>query len=182
MNKKVQAIVLPIICLLLGTALAVVYNITAPIIADVEKQTATQARQEVLSEADDFTLVEASFAEDLGIVDVYKANNGSGMTVNLITSGYGGEISLMVGIKSDGTIAGVKILTHSETPGLGAKTALPDFLDKYKGKSGTLTVVKNSATSDQDIVAVSSATTSSKAVTKAVNNALTAFDQVKGEL
>lgn len=182
MNKKVQAIVLPIICLLLGTALAVVYNITAPIIADVEKQTATQARQEVLSDADDFTLVEASFAEDLGIVDVYKANNGSGMTVNLITSGYGGEISLMVGIKNDGTIAGVKILTHGETPGLGAKTALPDFLDKYKGKSGTLTVVKNSATSDQDIVAVSSATTSSKAVTKAVNNALTAFEQVKGEL
>lgn len=182
MSKKMQLIVLPIICLLLGVALAVVYNITSPIIAEVEKKAADDARQEVLAKADSFTKIDSSFAEELGIDDAYKADNGAGATFKLNVAGYGGDIAIMAGINSDGTIAGIKILTHSETPGLGAKTATPDFQKEFNGKSGMLNVVKNNPTSDKDIVAVSSATISSKAVTKGVNNALKAFEQVKGEL
>lgn len=182
MSKKVQLIVLPIICLLLGMALAGVYNMTAPVIAEVEKKTANEARREVLVAADNFTQVEANFSEDLGITECYKANNGTGVTFMLNTSGYGGDISMMIGIDKDGKVTGTKILSHSETPGLGAKTDTPDFLNQYTGKSGSLNVVKNSASSENDIVAVSSATVSSKAVTKGVNSALTAFEQIKGEL
>lgn len=182
MSKKLQLIVLPIICLLLGIALAGVYNMTAPTIAEVEKKTADDARKEVLTKADGFEEIKAEFSDDLGIVDAYKSTNGSGAAFKAVTKGYGGDITLMVGINEDGTVAGTKILTHTETPGLGAKAADPSFLEKYAGKKGELKVVKNNPTSQQDVVAVSSATTSSKAVTKAVNNVLTAFEQIKGEI
>lgn len=182
MSKKLQIIVLPIICLLLGMALAGVYNLTSPIIAEVEKNTANEARREVLSTADDFTEIEHEFGDELGVAECYKANNGAGATFMMSTSGYGGEISLMIGIDKDGKITGTKILSHGETPGLGAKTDSPEFLNQYTNKSGQFNVVKNSANAENDIVAISSATTSSKAVTKGVNNALTAFEQIKGEL
>lgn len=182
MSKKIQILVLPVICLVLGMALAGVYNMTAPVIAEVEKQTANEARREVLTEADDFTLVERDFGEELGITECYKANNGAGATFMVASSGYGGDISMMIGIDKDGKITGIKILSHSETPGLGAKTNTPEFLNQYLNKSGTLNVVKNAATAENDIVAVSSATVSSKAVTTGVNNAMTAYEQIKGEL
>ncbi len=182
MSKKIQIIVLPIICLLLGMALAGVYNMTAPIIAEVEKNTANEARREVLAAADDFTEVTKEFSEDLGIKECYKATNGEGATFMISTSGYGGEISMMVGISSEGKITGTKILSHSETPGLGAKANNPDFLSQYNKKGGSFNVVKNSPKDENDIVAVSSATTTSKAVTKGINNVLTAFEQIKGEL
>lgn len=35
--------------------------------------------------------------------------------------GYSGDISMIVGVKRDGTIAGVRVLKHKETPGLGDK-------------------------------------------------------------
>lgn len=182
MSKKVQILVLPIICLILGMMLAGVYNLTAPVIAEVEKQTANEARREVLADADDFTLVEKDFDEELGITECYKANNGAGATFMVASGGYGGDISMMIGIDKDGKITGVKILAHGETPGLGAKTDSPDFLNQYIGKGGQFNVVKNAASADNDIVAISSATTSSKAVTAGINNASTAFEQIKGEL
>ena len=89
---------------------------------------------------------------------------------------------MMVGISSEGKITGTKILSHSETPGLGAKANNPDFLSQYNKKGGSFNVVKNSPKDENDIVAVSSATTTSKAVTKGINNVLTAFEQIKGEL
>ncbi len=41
--------------------------------------------------------------------------------------GYSGDIKLLIAIKYDGTIAGVRVLTHKETPGLG------DYIDILKG-------------------------------------------------
>lgn len=179
MKKYIQFIVLPVICLFLATALAVVYNITAPIIAEVEKAAATEARKEVLATADDFTQVEKEFSEDLGVVDVYEATNGAGYAVQIITKGYGGDITLMVGLDADLNVSGAKILTHGETAGLGAKTAEPEFLNQFVGKGGTITAAKNQASNDNEIVTVASATISSKAVTLGINNAITAATQAK---
>ena len=41
--------------------------------------------------------------------------------------GYSGDIKLLIAIKYDGSIAGVRVLTHKETPGLG------DYIDVLKG-------------------------------------------------
>ncbi len=52
-------------------------------------------------------------------------------------NGYNGRIELLVGIYRDGTLAGVRVVTHKETPGLGDKidTNVSDWILGFKGKS-----------------------------------------------
>jgi|AZIJ01.1.fsa_nt_gi electron transport complex protein RnfG len=50
--------------------------------------------------------------------------------------GYSGEIKLVVGVKADGALSGVRVLNHNETPGLGDKIELKksDWLLDFDGK------------------------------------------------
>ncbi|MEJ2059238.1 MAG: electron transport complex subunit RsxG [Gammaproteobacteria bacterium] len=52
-------------------------------------------------------------------------------------NGYGGPIKLLVGINADGTIAGVRVVSENETPGLGdaIKTSVSDWIYGFTGKS-----------------------------------------------
>ena len=51
--------------------------------------------------------------------------------------GYTGEIELIVGVNTDGTIAGVRALSHRETPGLGDKVDVKksDWILDFAGRS-----------------------------------------------
>ncbi|MEH6588901.1 MAG: electron transport complex subunit RsxG [Halioglobus sp.] len=53
------------------------------------------------------------------------------------TDGYSGDIDLIVGINADGSIAGVRILTHKETPGLGDKVDIrkSSWVLSFNGRS-----------------------------------------------
>lgn len=53
--------------------------------------------------------------------------------------GYTGDIGLIVGVNRDGTIAGVRALSHRETPGLGDKVDLKksDWVLGFNGRSLT---------------------------------------------
>ena len=94
--------------------------------------------------------------------------------------GYGGDIDLMVGIDTSGKVTGVSILSISETAGLGMNAKNESFINQYMGKSGTIGVSKNGA-SDTEIQALTGATITSKAVTSAVNTALSLYSQIGGE-
>lgn len=65
------------------------------------------------------------------------------------------------------------ITSQSETAGLGANCTKDEFKDSFKGKSAEITVVKNGAKNNQ-IDALTSATITSKAVTRGVNAAIEA--------
>ncbi len=54
--------------------------------------------------------------------------------VNLNSSGFGGDINMLVAIGSDGDVVGVRVVSHSETPGLGSRAAEEDFLSSFVGK------------------------------------------------
>ena len=73
-------------------------------------------------------------------------------------------MTLMVGFRADQTLVGVQILSHSETPGLGARVSDASYLGQYAGKSGTLTLGEN-------VDAISGATISSRAVLSGVKEA-----------
>ena len=51
--------------------------------------------------------------------------------------GYSGDIDLIVGVNADGSVAGVRVLTHKETPGLGDKVDLAksDWVLDFDGRS-----------------------------------------------
>ena len=75
---------------------------------------------------------------------------------------------MMVGVDTEGTVTGVRILSHSDTPGLGALATSPDFYEQFTGMSGTLAVNKDGG----QVQAITSATITSRAVTVGVNDAI----------
>src|SRR3990167_1379396 len=100
--------------------------------------------------------------------------------------GYSGAIRLLVGIQADGHLAGVRVLNHRETPGLGDKVELSKsnwilgFIGKSLSDPGEAgwAVKKDRGEFDQ----FAGATITPRAVVKAVHNALLYFDQHRTEL
>lgn len=162
--------VLVCICLVVTALLAYINSVTAPIIKTSEEKAAAQARAEVLKKADDFELVKMKKLPEC-VTEVYKAKNDAGYVFMLSVKGYGGEMKLICGINSDGEIEQTKTLSHSETSGLGSKTAEDPYRKQYSGKSEKTL---------NEVDAVSGATISSNAYIKAVNDAFKAYDMIKG--
>lgn len=95
--------------------------------------------------------------------------------------GYSGTIDLLVGVADDDTVCGLVVLRHSETPGLGAKIALPEFTRQFAGRSLAATrwaVAKDGG----DIQAISGATISPRAVTAAVREGLDVYARHRGSI
>ena len=107
-------------------------------------------------------------------IRVYSGNKLLGCAVFTSPTGYSGPVDIVVGIGMDGVVRGVRILRHAETPGLGANADNPAFTDQYKGKGGTLSVTK-ATPGNNEIQAITSATITSNAVTRGVNDALSFF-------
>ena len=106
-----------------------------------------------------------------------KANSPVALMLETSTfKGYAGEIKIAVGIFADGSVAGVRAIRHSETPGLGDKiqTNKSDWIYSFNGKtfqeehSERWEVTKNGG----DIDAFTGATITPRAVTLAVKDAL----------
>jgi len=95
-------------------------------------------------------------------------------------TGYHGPIDVMIGINLDGKLTGISIMTHTETPGLGARVVEPVFTKQFSGL--TLSGELNVTAQGGKINAVSGATISSKGVVAAVRNALEVFPQIKKEV
>ena len=83
----------------------------------------------------------------------------------------------MVGVRADGTVEGIDFLSISETAGLGMNADTDKFKSQFKGKSGEIGVAKSSP-ADNEIQALTGATITSKAVAKAVNEALALYEEV----
>ncbi|WP_418551801.1 RnfABCDGE type electron transport complex subunit G [Prevotella sp.] len=108
-------------------------------------------------------------------VDANKQDLGA--AVESITSGFGGDLKVLVGFDTEGNILGYTILQHSETPGLGAKA------DKWFQKGGKGNIIgmnpeKNNLTVKKDggdVDAITASTITSRAFLLAVNQAYSAY-------
>ena len=106
---------------------------------------------------------------------VERDNQVTAYGILVAPRGYGGPMTIMVGIDSKGQVTGVKVLEHKETPGLGDKVVTgKKFLAQFRGKNASDPVEVK-----KDIDAVSGATISSKGVTAGVRAALDAFKMIK---
>lgn len=105
-----------------------------------------------------------------GVYEAVKGSEHAGYCVQVEPKGFGGALTLIVGINADGTVAGAKVTAHGETPGLGAKAqADAAWIGQYAGQpaDGSLAVTKDGGT----INAITGATITSRAVTLGVNTA-----------
>lgn len=177
-------LVLFLVGLIVTALLAWVYGITKPIIAQRQAADLQVSLSRVLPAATAFDAVKT--AEMLAgegitvpatVTGVYPAtadNVSAGYAVAVSPKGYGGAISMLVGVGSDGTVTGVTILTMNETPGLGTNAANPDFIGQFAGLGAgdAPAVVKTQTGRKGDIQALTGATVTSRAVTRGVDEAL----------
>lgn len=175
---------LGIICIIVAGLLGYINSITEPIIEDNYAATVEKAMSEVLN-SDKYDEVEVNFEPDesgVYVVSAYKAGN-KGYVINTgCSEGYGGDIVVMVGVKPDYTVNKIKIMSLSETAGLGMKSNTPEFMGQYDGLKAKIGVEKNNGGNPENntISAISGATITSKAVTKAVNCALETAEKIGG--
>ena len=157
--------------LLLGGA----FEITkAPIAASIETNR-QDAMKEILPTADKFIKSDVKVNEKVTEVNSgMKGSEVTGYALKVAPKGYGGPVEIMVGISSAGKVTGIKILSHTETPGLGANAPNPEFSGQFKNKpiKEKLEVVKVAPSKDNQIQAITGATITSKAVTLGVNDAI----------
>ena len=165
MNKIVKnTLILTLITVIAGFLLGAVYEITKDPIA--QSQEKTKKDQKAASKA----------VKDMGtnatVDEVCTAGDEGYVITTTDKDGFGGNIQITVGIKKDGTINGVSILSISETAGLGMKATEPSFYNQYVNKKADKFVVSKDGGDGEQIDALSGATITSRAVTGAVNTAL----------
>lgn len=170
-------LILAVICLVASAALVGTNFLTKNQIIKINAEKAEESRQLVMGE--DVTFEEA---EEGGYYIGKRGDEVVGYVFETEASGYGGTVKVMTGILENGTISGVVILEHAETPGLGANAEKESFRDQYKQdiSQGDLEVVKNQAASDGTVEAMTGATITTTAVTNAVNEAAEMFRSLKG--
>ena len=110
----IPTLVLTAICLAAALLLAGINMLTAQRIADRENAAANEALVEVLPGGTNFKAIEVDSSYPESVKEAYSADGG--YVFRVVGAGRNGEIVVMVGVDSDGKIAGVKIITSGETP------------------------------------------------------------------
>lgn len=156
-----------------GLALGLTNKVTAEPIRQQAILAAEAARTAVLPAAGSFT--ETTAPE--GLLDAYfgydAAGTAVGKTGTIVTKGYGGEIEITVGVDLNGVVTGISVggSSFSETAGLGARAKEPWFAEQFIGAVSPIAIAKDGGAID----AITSATITSRAVTKAVDAAVVAL-------
>lgn len=178
--KKIllPAIALFAICLVATILLAITNQVTADRIETIAEETENTARSAVFPEAATF-----SDAKTVSSYTYYEAldNSGNviGFTFTTSAKGYGGDVSVMTGVRLDGTVRAIEILDVSdETPGLGQNAKQDKFKSQFTDKQGVIGVSTASKSAENGIDALTGATYTSRGVTEAVNLALKLFAQI----
>ncbi len=170
-------IILGIITSIAGLFLGFASNLTKDVIAENSKLN-----------KEDLALVMplATYVEDTdkalegNIIEVLEGKNASesiGYLFNVTAKGFHGAINLMIGISNDGKLTGIKVISHTETPGLGSKIDHESFTSRFKeiATDKGVSIIKTTPVNENEVEGVSGATISSKAVGSAVNDAINYF-------
>lgn len=155
-----------VICAVVAAVLAGVNMITKDKIAQIQLQKTETAIREVLPDAGGVRQLDLN--GDTGIVQAVYEADGS-YAVQVAPGGFDGAVTMMVGV-SEGKVTGISVISHTETPGLGAVAAAKNakgeaFRGQFVGQEGTLVI-------GQQVDAMSGATITSTAVVTGVNAAL----------
>ena len=185
----IPTIVMIAICIVVTGALAGTNLLTKDTIKQIEIKEQEASMKEIL-EAETYEEKTApvnlkSGAEECTYYIAKDGNTEKGYIYIVTEKGYGGDVKVMTAVNADGGIKAVKVLdVSSETPGLGQNTGNPSWYEQFSGLKSDkeIMVKKNSADAENnEINAVTGATISSTAVTKAVNKALEINKAVGGK-
>lgn len=189
-----DALILFAITLIAGLGLGFAYNLTKEPIETNRNAQILKANQAIFPAAASFEtndelklkikIQEDIFAKsetDFGKVtinEVLEARDTNGILLGYVVSstsseGYGGDITISLGVDTSGKVTGIEFTAIDETVGFGASAVEPEFKDQFVDKTvDAFAYTKGDVTADNEIKAISGATKTTKAVTNAVNAAL----------
>ena len=169
-------------CLVCSALLAGVYAMTKAPIDATNARLLKEAVGAVLPQGGE--LSEAMPLEVGGQPSEYYTLSADGTpsayAVKSTVVGFGGPLTLMVGVTPDGTVYNTSVLSHTETPGLGAKCTTDEkFLAQWKGFNTAEKILKVKK-DNGDVDAITASTITSRAYTLAVENAVNALKSIGG--
>ena len=196
-NAVKNIVVLFFVALVSVTILAVLNQVTLEPIAKAEAEAKAAVYKAVYSDAADVeeTKEIADCVENyvpnnknIKINSALEAKDKSGNQIGYVIdatspNGYGGDVQIAIGITNEGEITAFKVITASETPGLGAKASDDEFASQFSGlKAEEINFSKTGANrNNNEIDAISGATITTTAVTEAVNESIVFYNTLKGE-
>ena len=163
-----MAIVLTLISVIAGAALAYVNEVTKGPIAEIQQRNEAQAIKAVL--CDDNAVITDTIVN--GDVTLYLTANGAAVkTVDPKNESFSGGLTIMVGLDKEFKVLGYTVLVSNETPGLGAK-ASEWFQEGGKGNIiGRVAGQFKTSKDGGDVDAITASTITSRSFLRAVNNA-----------
>ena len=128
-------------------------------------------------------IYEERVSEENGWFRVSLEDDVNGYIVPATGSGLWGPIEMLLGFREDlSTMIGISIVSHNETPGLGARIDEEWFKEQFRGKQGPFVMVdEGTAQADDEIDSITGATRTSVAVRDIINRGIEeASDIVRG--
>ena len=169
-EKYLYYIRITVVMVAISACVALLLGIVNAVTADKIKENGmsefTEAVKTIFPDSDNITELEITTEPPVNLIyEVKKSDEHIGYCIQVLPKGFDGIIDIIVGTDVAGTILGVQIVSHSETPGLGSRAADEDYLAAYIGMSGQIEF-------DDNIAAIAGATVTSNAVLEGINAAL----------
>ena len=154
-----MVLVLLVICAMVSGVVAGVNALTKDKIAQNLEMQIRSSISEMFGEGIEYTTMENT---PVGAEAVYEIERDGAKfyCVNINSSGFGGDVNMLVGLGDDGKIVGARVVSHSETPGLGSVAAEAGFLGLFEGKTNV-----------ESVDSITGATISSKAIKAGISSA-----------
>ena len=183
-------IALTLIAAIAGVALSGVYSMTKDTIDEQKAMAERASYNEVCPGTDRFETVDAAEAKlkeldganwgtDYGSTRIREAyvgkdasGNITGYALKVSSKGFGGDVTMALGLTPDGAVNKISFTELNETAGLGMRANEDSFKDQFAGKSGSVTY------GEDGVEAMSGATVTSTAVKNAVNAGLNFYETV----
>ncbi len=163
-----------LVCLVVTFFVALAYNITKNEIIKREVENLNLAMKEVLPEGTNFNEITSNFDKAYGkikVKGVYESE--AGIVFSLLSPGYGGDVTVIIGINNEGFVSGVRLGPNKETPSLGKNAEKPSFTKQFDNLS------IDSSIADK-VDAISGATITSNAVKNATQMACDRYKEYEG--
>ena len=174
---------LTLVCLVCAAILGGIYALTFEPIRQANENILKASIGAVLPEGVEIGALETfeSEGQSFEYYPAVKDGESVAYAVKSSTIGFGGPLSLMVGVLKDGTVFNTSVLTCNETPGLGAKCqeVASHFRTQFQGfgTDKSLKVTKDGG----DVDAITASTITSRAYALAVSNAVAVVRNLAGE-
>ncbi|MBQ2521664.1 MAG: RnfABCDGE type electron transport complex subunit G [Bacteroidales bacterium] len=173
------------VCLVCSAILGGVYAMTKEPIEEASRKALLEALAVVLP-AEGEVNPEAQFIEfDGKNYEYYVQTLDTAVVcwaVKSAVGGFGGPLTLLVGVEKGGVVHATRVLSHSETPGLGAKCETEaSFIDQFKGFDTSVKSLKVRKDGG-DVDAITASTITSRAYAEAVSNAVKVVEKIQEEV